>query len=310
MSQWTSPGRIVTGLVSAAALVVALASMTGTQRAQSLGLTRHGQLITAQDAGAADAVAAVAVTPGTAGQVLTVSDAGLPHWSAAPASTSATTLNASDCVAEAGSESASISGTGDTSTFTVTASATARAYGSGGATAARIVCVVPAGTRRVEVQLGPITAQNGFATGGNRYLGIALRNAANGGAPSFLWGASHNDAGSGVPKGYVGGLMGGANSGATSFNQGLSTGPLVVDGWIRHVFDPWWPLLGIAFGTGSGGARPASWTPINTTGIPAPFGTYGIADPANATAVVVYLQSFGGGGATSLTARLSVRTSS
>lgn len=83
MSQWTSPGRIVTGLVSAAVIALALASATGSQRAQSLGLTQHGALITAQDAGAADAVAAVAVTPGTAGQVLTVSDAGLPHWAAA-----------------------------------------------------------------------------------------------------------------------------------------------------------------------------------------------------------------------------------
>lgn len=88
MSQWTSPGRIVTGLVSAAAIVVALASATGSQRAQSLGLTQHGALITAQDAGAADAVAAVAVAPGTAGQVLTVSDAGLPHWAAASGGTS------------------------------------------------------------------------------------------------------------------------------------------------------------------------------------------------------------------------------
>ena len=83
MSQWTSPGRIVTGLVSVALLVALGASMTGAQRAQSLGLTRHGQLITVQDAGAADAVAAVAVSPGTAGQVLTVSNAGLPHWAAA-----------------------------------------------------------------------------------------------------------------------------------------------------------------------------------------------------------------------------------
>ena len=96
MSQWTSPGRIVTGLVSAAVIALALASATGAQRAQSLGLTRHGQLITAQDAGAADAVAAVAVSPGTPGQVLTVSDAGLPHWAAASggSATQPTTLAA------------------------------------------------------------------------------------------------------------------------------------------------------------------------------------------------------------------------
>ena len=89
-AQWTSPGRIVTGLVSAAVIAAALASATGSQRAQSLGLTQHGALITAQDAGAADAVAAVAVAPGTVGQVLTVGDAGLPVWRAAASGASVT----------------------------------------------------------------------------------------------------------------------------------------------------------------------------------------------------------------------------
>lgn len=75
----------LTGTVAAttAAIVAVLVAMSGSERAQSLGLTQHGALITAQDAGAADAVATVAVSPGTAGQVLTVSDAGLPHWAAA-----------------------------------------------------------------------------------------------------------------------------------------------------------------------------------------------------------------------------------
>jgi hypothetical protein len=36
--------------------------MTGTQRAQSLGLTRHGQLITVQDAGAADGTGTTGAT--------------------------------------------------------------------------------------------------------------------------------------------------------------------------------------------------------------------------------------------------------
>lgn len=82
------PGPVpLTVAALAAVLVAALVSMSGSERAQSLGLTQHGALITAQDAGAADAVAAVAVTPGTAGQVLTVSDAGLPHWAAAAGGT-------------------------------------------------------------------------------------------------------------------------------------------------------------------------------------------------------------------------------
>lgn len=76
-------GGPITAAAIAAVLVAAFALLSGGERAATLGLTRHGQLVTVQDAGAADAVAAVAVSPGTAGQVLTVSDAGLPHWAAA-----------------------------------------------------------------------------------------------------------------------------------------------------------------------------------------------------------------------------------
>lgn len=304
MSQWTSPGRIVTGLVSVALLVALGASMTGAQRAQSLGLTQHGQTLTAQDAGAADAVALVAVAPGTPGQVYTISDAGLPHWAAAGGGSTATTLHADDCVAEAGNESASITGTGAAATLTVTASATTRNYGSGGATAARVVCPLSANARRIEVELGPVTALSGFS--GARFLAIALRNAASGGAPANLWGVSLVEVGSGSPKGYIGDLMSGANAGATTFNQSASTGFIAVDKWVRASFDPWWPLFGLAAGTGVSSARPTSWAPIATTGLPGPFGV-SIADPSSATALVVYLQSFGGGSATSVTTGLTIR---
>ena len=47
--------------------------------------TRHGELAVRVDAGGADVTALAPVAPGTAGQVLTVSDAGLPHWAAAAA---------------------------------------------------------------------------------------------------------------------------------------------------------------------------------------------------------------------------------
>ena len=47
--------------------------------------TRHGEISVRVDAGGADVTALAAVDPGTAGQVLTVSDAGLPHWAAAAA---------------------------------------------------------------------------------------------------------------------------------------------------------------------------------------------------------------------------------
>lgn len=80
----TRPGPVpLTAAALGAVLLAALVALSPSQRAQSLGLTRHGQTLTVQDAGAADAVAVVAINPGTAGQVYTISDAGLPHWAAA-----------------------------------------------------------------------------------------------------------------------------------------------------------------------------------------------------------------------------------
>lgn len=95
-TSYTKSSASLTAAAIAAVLVAAFALLSGGERAATLGLTRHGQLVTVQDAGAADAVAAVAVSPGTAGQVLTVSDAGLPHWAAASggSATQPTTLAA------------------------------------------------------------------------------------------------------------------------------------------------------------------------------------------------------------------------
>lgn len=352
-AQWTSPGRIVTGLVSAAVIAAALASATGSQRAQSLGLTQHGALITAQDAGAADAVAAVAVSPGTVGQVLTVGDAGLPVWrTAATAYTDPLTTNgdlviraggattrlgtlgapdggvltvtngapawaaassggsgvtmvyAADCFAEAGSESASISGTGSTSTFTITASSTSRTYGSGGATAARVVCPIPAGTREIEVEL-QTTAVSGMTTGGFRYLTMALRNVRDGNAPTVLWGVSVNDGGSGGL--YANNLMGGGNA-AGAFSTSLSVAPTAADRWYRAVYKPREIFLSASSGSGSAGARPTTWAapaaaiPLQTSG-----SSVVVPDLGSATALAIVLQSFGTGGATSITARVAIR---
>lgn len=64
----------------AALLVAAFALLTGGEKASMLGLTRHGELAVAVDAGGADVVALTAITPGTPTQVLTVSDSGVPVW--------------------------------------------------------------------------------------------------------------------------------------------------------------------------------------------------------------------------------------
>ena len=83
LRQWMTPGRVTTGLLSLGGLVALLATATGTQRAQSMGATRHGQMLVARDAGAADVVGLATVDPPTApGHVLTSDDAGLPVWRA------------------------------------------------------------------------------------------------------------------------------------------------------------------------------------------------------------------------------------
>ncbi len=85
----TRPGPVpLTAAALGAVLLAALVALSPSERAQSLGLTQHGQTLTVQDAGAADAVAVVAINAGTPGQVYTISDVGLPHWAAASGGTS------------------------------------------------------------------------------------------------------------------------------------------------------------------------------------------------------------------------------
>lgn len=76
MSQWTVPGRILTGVVSAAVIAAAAASMTGTERAATLGTTTIGDLVTHGDAGT------TRLAIGADGSVLT-SLGGRAQWAAA-----------------------------------------------------------------------------------------------------------------------------------------------------------------------------------------------------------------------------------
>lgn len=300
MSQWTNPGRIVTGLVSAAVIAAALASATGSQRAQSLGLTQHGQTLTAQDAGAADAVAVVAIAPGTAGQVYTISDAGLPHWAAAASSgSSVTMLYASDGVAEAGSESASISGTGASSTVTLTASTFERKFGTEGRTAAGWRLNLPAGVQRVSVEI-QLTAASGLTSNGYRYIGLALSNQSD--VTTTLCGVGLGDNGSS----WTGNKLLGANSGTGP----TTTSPTVTaaDRWLRAVFElDAGPRIRFATGAGTAGARPSVWSaPATAIPLPSSGATGTVVDSDNAR-LWFYLQGFGGGIATSLTAKITVR---
>jgi hypothetical protein len=289
----------------AAMLVAAFALLTGGQRAATLGLTQHGALITAQDAGAADAVAAVAVTPGTVGQVLTVSDAGLPHWAAAPSGgggggATVTTLYASDGTPVNGGGTASVSGTGATSTFTLTGAGTST-YGSAGVTSPSISFVIPAGAREIEAEL-QTTALNNVATNGFRFVSFVLRSSGTG-IPAAAWGVSFADNG----NFYAGPMLNGANQGG-----GQAVGAVFwpynnLDRWVRVTLLPRVAFLGAQVAQGAGsGLRPTSWLSPGTA-IPLPTQTTGVPpDTGAATAFVVVLQSYSSGAST-VTGRVTVR---
>jgi len=170
-AQWATPGRIVTGFVSAAVIAAALATASGTQRAQSLGLSRHGELAVAQDAGAADAVALAPVAPGTAGQVLTVSDAGLPVWRDPTSGGTVTAYTAADFTPTQGHASTSASIVSGRLRLSIDAAV--RRYGTvAGAwttTAPRGVLTVPAGAREV-VAITRVYTDSGTTTS---YIGVS-----------------------------------------------------------------------------------------------------------------------------------------
>jgi hypothetical protein len=283
-----------------AAVVAALVAMSGSERAQSMGLTQHGALITVQDAGAADAVAAVAVTPGTPGQVLTVSDAGLPHWAAAASGgASVTTLYASDFTAVAGSESASISGTGASSTWTITTTSTTRTYGTAGTTAARIIAALPSGWRTLDAEV-QVTSVTGAISGGWRYMTLAIQPQGSG-TPTTLWGTSWPDTGTV----YYGDRLGGGNAGSGISISGVAA--LTADRWQRMVMDRVEPRLSVLAGIGSAGGRPSVWVSPSSTP-PAVLASPGIIDVQASSWLVLVVQSYGSGAAAnSYTGKISVR---
>jgi len=300
-----------TTLLAAGALGASLYTAVDAGDARNtLGLayTQHGALITAQDAGAADAVATVAVSPGTAGQVLTVSDAGLPHWAAAASGgPTVTTYYASDFAAEQGGVSggaASITGVGAASTATLTIAATGSSYGSGGSNAPRVVLALPAGAREIELTV-QCTATTG--TGDTwRYLGFGLRNAANAGAPAALWGVGSQTTTS--PNLYQGGILGGTNTGTGAATAYTNTGIFASDRWLRMTWRPTETYFGLLTGAGSAGARPTLWYPPSSGGVPInSAGTLAVGDTDGALALAVFFQSFGGSGSLTFTAKLTVR---
>lgn len=213
----------------------------------------------------------------------------------------ATVFHADDGTAAAGSESASVSGTGADSTVTLTASSTARNFGTAGQTAAGWRVDLPAGTKSVEVEV-QLTAASGLATGGYRYLGVALSNQTN--VTSTLCGVSLADSG----NSYSGNMLGGTNAGNGPYTYTPTL--TAADRWARMRIDiSAGPMIRFATGTGSAGARPGTWS-LPASSVPLPTnGNTGTVVDSDSARLWIYLQSFGTGGATSITAKITVRCS-
>lgn len=250
----------------------------------------------ATDTGISEIMSTRAGGTPAAGSYLSADGAGGLQLSA---SSSETVLYASDGTAAAGSESAAVSGEGADATVTLTASPTSRSFGTAGQTAAGWRLDLPAGTLRASVEV-QITAASGMTTNGFRYLGLAISNQTN--VSTTLVGVSVNDNGGG----YSGNLLAGANSGSASATT-VSPTFHAADRWLRVVFElDAGPRLRYATGTGSGGGRPGVWA-APAAGVPLPSATTGSIADSDAARLWLYLQSFGSGGATSVTMKITVR---
>ena len=133
--------------------------------------TRHGELAVRVDAGGADVTALAAVDPGTTGQVLTVSDSGMPVWRDPTSGGTVTAYTAADFTPTQGHASTSASIVSGRLRLSIDAAV--RRYGTvAGAwttTAPRGVLRVPAGAREV-VAITRVYTDSGTTTS---YIGVS-----------------------------------------------------------------------------------------------------------------------------------------
>lgn len=210
------------------------------------------------------------------------------------------TYYAESFTAENGSDTASISGTGSTSTFTLTITASSRTYGSGGSTAPRLVLPLPTNAQEVTVEIG-LTAASGVSTGGFKNMVVALRNAADGGAPTILWGVGFPDGGGA----FYNNLVAGGNAGVPSTT---TTHSLAADRWFRVTLKPREAFLSIQTGAGSGGARPTTWFgPGTACPLQTNANSVSYPDTTSSAALAIALVSHGSAITTSLTGTVTVR---
>lgn len=198
----------------------------------------------------------------------------------------AVTLYASDATAESGSATASISGSGASSTFTLSTSNQTVAYRFNATTSPRILLPIPAGTFRIELEIG-VTAASGFTSTGNIFFAAALR-PGGGGTPSRLWGASWNDATGTV---YYQDLTTDTNAGNASASATI--GNPAANSWMRVAWDCTSRWLSPCFGTGVAGARPVSWQFGTQVAAPPQGNRQYVSDTIGAdTQLAIWIQTF------------------
>lgn len=140
----------------------------------------------------------------------------------------------------------------------------------------------------------------------NRFLGIALRNAPSGGAPTALWGTGMPTVTS--PNVYSGGLMGGLNNGNIFSGVVANNGLFAADRWLRATWQPRAPQYAILTGAGTAEAEPTLWNP--PAGWSSPIsngGLLAVGNSATGLGLAVIFQTFGGSGSLSVTFRITVR---
>lgn len=241
-------------------------------------------------------------------QLASVDPAAVRAVIGAAAGTTTTTYYASNGTAANGAgvdATASVSGTGSSSTVAYAVSSTQRLLNSSG-----IACgswaspSIPQTVTRITLYLRSISV-SGFGAG-YRWLQCSLRRAGENPPASMLLGVASADNGN-----YTAGNMRN-NSNNASFGLGVFAGTTPMGGadrWMRWVWTPDSGSVSVraSVGATTGATRPTFWTPVNlNTQVQADtranLGSMGTSD----IQVILGLESYGSGGASSLTLSLAL----
>jgi len=263
----------------------------------------------------ADGLGDVATTSADVSAFLATANAAAARAAIGAAAAAApTTHYASDGTAAngaGGDATASVSGTGAGSTVAFGISGNSRLLNSSGIACGSWVSPAIAQTASRITAYIHSTALSGFATGGYRYLQASLRRSAESPPASLLMGSAISD----QPAATAGNMR--ANSNMAPYT-GLATptNPLLggTDRWLKVVWDSPADVMQarVYLNLSTGSTRPtAGWYPVNLTSqtqatTAALAGSVGTGD----VQVIVGLESYGTGGATTATLEIVVEVES